>query len=131
TLMMGDRLTYTIRLVFPTSEARSFYDAIPTHTTYVPGSLSAPVGVVYDGDANAIVGPLTFFTRGEPSNPIEVRFAVQSGIMGTVGFAPQIVNRACFYPTSATTAACTWSNKVRTFSYAVQVYLPLVTRDGP
>ncbi|MBN1178341.1 MAG: SBBP repeat-containing protein, partial [Anaerolineae bacterium] len=45
TLMMGDRLTYTVQMVFPDEAARSFYDAIPTHTTYVPGSLSAPVGV--------------------------------------------------------------------------------------
>ena len=127
TLMMGDRLTYTIRLAFPTGEARSFYDAIPTHTTYVPGSLSAPVGLDYDAQADAIVGSLTF----TPGAPFEISFAVQSGIAGTVGFAPQITNRACFYPTDETPAACTWSNQVRTFSYAVQVYLPLVTRDGP
>jgi len=130
TLMLGDRLTYTIRLAFPTGEARSFYDAIPTHTTYISGSLSAPVGVTYDAEADAIVGPLSF-TPGAPSNPIEVSFAVQSGIAGTVGFAPQITNQACFYPTGETTAACTWSNEVRTFSYAVQVYLPLVTRRAP
>lgn len=130
TLMLGDRLTYTIRLVFPTGEARTFYDAIPTHTTYISGSLSAPVGVAYDAEAGAVVGPLTF-TPGEPSNPIEISFTVQSGMMGTAGFAPQIVNRACFYPTGETIAACTWSNETRTFSYAVQVYLPLVTRGGP
>ncbi|MBN2006846.1 MAG: SBBP repeat-containing protein [Anaerolineae bacterium] len=127
TLMLGDRLTYTVRLAFPDSAPRSFYDAIPTHTTYVPGSLSAPVGVVYDAEANAIVGPLAF----TPGVPFAISFAVQSGIMGTVGFAPQIVNRSCFYPTGETTAACVWSNEVRTFSYVLQVYLPLVVRNAP
>jgi len=128
TLMLGDRLTYTVRLVFPDNTPRSFYDAIPTHTTYVPGSLSAPVGVAYDAEANAIVGPLSFFTPGEP---FEINFVVRSGIMGTVGFAPQIVNRACFYPTGETPAACVWSNEVRTFSYVVRGYLPLVVRSAP
>ncbi len=127
TLMMGDRLTYTIRLVFPTSEARTFYDAIPMHTTYLSGTLNGPPGLAYDAEADAIVGPLSF----TPGAPFSVTFAVQSGIVGTVGFAPQITNRACFYPTGESTAACTWSNEVRTFSYAAQVYLPLVTRDGP
>lgn len=127
TLMMGDRLTYTIRLVFPTSLKRTFYDAIPTHTTYLSGTLSGPVGVAYDAEADAITGPLSFTV----SAPFSVSFAVQSGIVGTVGFAPQITNRACFYPTGQTTAACTWSNEVRTFSYAAQVYLPLVVRGGP
>ncbi len=127
TLMLGDRLTYTIRLVFPTGEAYSFYDAIPTHTTYISGTLSGPDGLDYDAQADAIVGSLTF----TPGAPFEISFAVQSGIVGTVGFAPQITNRACFYPTGETTAACTWSNEARTFSYAVQVYLPLVTRRAP
>ncbi len=127
TLMMGDRLTYTIRLVFPTSSPRSFYDAIPTHTTYLSGTLSGPDGLAYDAEANAITGPLSF-TVGAP---FSVSFAVQSGIVGTVSFAPQITNRACFYPTGETTAACIWSNEVRTFSYAVQVYLPLIVRGGP
>ncbi len=74
------------------------------------------------------MGSLTFFTPGEP---FKISFAVQSGIMGTVGFAPQITNRACFYPTGETTAACFWSNEVRTFSYVLQVYLPLVVRNAP
>ena len=36
-----------------------------------------------------------------------------------------------FYPTGETTAACFWSNEVRTFSYVLQVYLPLVVRNAP
>ena len=127
TLMLGDRMTYTVRLVFPDNAPRSFYDAIPTHTTYVPGTLSGPLGLAYDADADAIVGPLAF----TPGAPFSVTFAVQSGIMGTVGFAPQIVNRACFYPTGETTGACVWSNEVRTFSYVLRVYLPLVVRNTP
>ncbi|MGC9394858.1 MAG: SBBP repeat-containing protein [Anaerolineae bacterium] len=127
TLVLGDRLTYTVRLAFPDNAPRSFYDAIPTHTTYVPGTLSGPLGLAYDAETDAITGPLSF-TVGAP---FSVSFAVQSGIVGTVGFAPQITNRACFYPTGETTAACIWSNEVRTFSYAVQVYLPLIVRGGP
>ncbi len=124
TLMLSDRLTYTVQMVFPDGAGRSFYDAVPTYTTYVTGSLVAPGGVIYDPAAEVITGPLTF----TPGAPFSVTFAVQSEIVGTVGFAPLMVNRACFYPASGTTDACTWSNEVRTFSYARQVYLPLVLR---
>ncbi len=124
TLLMGTPITYTVALVFPDATARTFYDRIPTYTTYIPGTLVAPSGVVYDAGTRTVAGPLTI----APGTPLSVTFAVRVGIVGSVGFAPQIANRACVYPTGQTLDACVWSNEVRTFTYARQVFLPLVLR---
>jgi hypothetical protein len=127
TLFPGTPLTYTIDLVFPDDAPRSFYDAVPPHTSYLPGSLYAPAGVTYEpavGATGAITGPLSF----TPGEPFSVTFAVASDVTGSAGFAPQITNRACVYPTGEKLEACVWSNEVRTFSFARTVYLPLLVR---
>jgi hypothetical protein len=129
TLFPGTPLTYTIDLVFPDDTPRSFYDAVPTYTTYLPGSLHAPAGVIYEpavgaNGKGAITGPLSF----TPGEPFSVTFGVASDVTGSAGFAPQITNRACVYPTGAGLDTCVWSNAVRTFSFARTVYLPLLVR---
>jgi len=125
TLLMGTRLTYTVGLVFPDTTARDFYDAVPTYTTYVPGSLVAHAGVAYDPAQNAIVGPLTF----TPGAPFTVTFAVQTTIAGGPDFAPQIVNRACVHTPGNTLLLLACSNEVRTWTYVYRIYLPLTLRN--
>jgi len=121
TLLMGTRLTYTVGLVFPDTTTRDFYDAVPTYTTYIPGSLTAPTGVEYDSVQNAIVGPLMF----TPGAPFTVTFAVQTTISGGPDFAPQIVNRACVHTPGNTLLLLACSNEVRTSTYVYRIYLPL------
>ncbi|MCP4538780.1 MAG: hypothetical protein GY832_16730 [Chloroflexi bacterium] len=125
-LSLGSRLTYTVRLVFPDAASCSFYDAVPTYTTYVTGTLDAPPGVVYDSSGDAITGSLAF----TPTIPFSITFAVRSNIAGTVGFAPLITNRACAYSTGNTLAECAWSNTVQSYSHVLQIYLPLVLRSA-
>ncbi len=125
TLLLGTPLTYTIGLIFPDTTARSFYDAVPTYTTYITGTLIAPAGVTYDPAQNAIVGPLTFM----PGAPFTVTFAVQTTISGGPGFAPQIVNRACVHTPGDTLLLLACSNEVRTWTYVHRIYLPLTLRN--
>lgn len=125
TLLMGTRLTYTVGLVFPDATARDFYDAVPTYTTYVPDSLVAPSGVVYDPAQNAIVGPLTL----TPGEAFTVTFAVQTTISGGPEFAPQIVNRACVHTPGNTLLLLACSNEVRSWTYIYRIYLPLTLRN--
>lgn len=120
----NDPLTYTVRLVFPEHRDLVMYDQVPTYTTYISGSLDAPMDVAYDPVANAISGTLSMIA----TEPLTVSFVVRVGITGTLGFAPPIVNRACFYPFGAPLDDCVWSNEVRSPTYIWPVYLPLVIR---
>lgn len=124
-LAAGDRLTYTVAIAFPDAAPRTFYDAIPTHTAYIPGSLSAPGSVIYDAVSNAITGTLTI----TPGELFTITFVVSSTITGTPQFAPKITNRACVLPAGAPLSDCTWSNEVVTRSYAWRIFLPLTTRN--
>lgn len=124
TVGLNDTLTYTVRLVYPDDRSLVLYDPVPAYTTYISGSLSAPAGVVYDPTANAISGTLSL-TAGELET---VTFAVRVGVMGTVGFAPLITNRACIHPVGGDLADCEWSNEVRSYTYVWPIYLPLVLR---
>jgi WD40 repeat protein len=120
----GDELTYTLRLVFPEDRNLVPYDRIPTYTTYISGSLDAPAGVAYDPVTNAINGTLNMTA----AKPLTISFAVRVKVTGTLGFAPSIVNQACFYPFGGTLEGCIWSNEVHSFTYAWSVYLPLVVK---
>jgi len=88
----GQPLTYTLRLVYPDAREVALYDAVPTYTTYISGSLSGPVGAVYD--AGVISGMVSLAAN----TPLSLTFAVRVGVSGTVRFSPPIVNRACVYP---------------------------------
>jgi len=120
----GDSLTYTVRLVFPENRTLVLYDRVPTYTTYISGSLNAPMGVIHDPIANAISGTLSL-TTGIPET---VTFAVRVGVTGTVGLAPSIINRACVYPVGEGLAECMWSNEVHSYTYVWPICLPLVLR---
>ncbi|RLB88558.1 MAG: hypothetical protein DRH10_07400 [Deltaproteobacteria bacterium] len=120
----GQPLTYTLRLVYPDAREVALYDAVPTYTTYISGSLRGPVGAVYD--AGVISGTLNLAAN----TPLSLTFAVRVGVSGTVRFSPPIVNRACVYPVGGGLDDCEWSNEVRHPTYLWYLYLPLVTRDG-
>ena len=121
---LGDRLTYTVRLVYPEARNLALYDRVPTYTTYISPSLVAPAGVAYDPATNAISGALSL-TPGEPAT---VTFAVRVNVIGTAGLAPIIINRACVYPVGGGLVDCEWSNEVFNYTYAWSVYLPVVLR---
>jgi hypothetical protein len=125
TLGLGDRLTYTLRLIYPESNSLALYDPLPpyTYTRYVSGSLDAP-GLAYYSDTHTISGTVNV-TTGELTT---VTFAVQIGVMGTAGFAPTIVNRACVHLPGEGLADCEWSNRVTHYTYVWPVYLPVVMR---
>jgi hypothetical protein len=124
TVGLNDTLTYTVHLIYPDDRSLVLYDRVPTYTTYISGSLSAPTGVIYDPDIDAISGTLSL-TAGDLET---VTFAARVEIMGTVGFGPLIVNRACVYPVGEGLAECEWSNEVRSYTYVWPIYLPLVLR---
>ncbi len=124
TLRLGSAITYTLRLIFPDAASRTFYDAVPTHTSYITGTLTAPGDVHYDAVTGAIGGTFT----PVPGVPLTVTFAVRVGITGTPQASPLIINRACVRPVGSGMDACTWSNVVRTFTYMHRLYLPLILR---
>jgi hypothetical protein len=118
----GDVLTYTVHLVYPETASLLFRDPVPTYTTYISGSLSAPTGLFYDREANAISGTLVV-TAGQVQ---AVAFAVRVGITGTLGFAPIIVNQGCVYTLVGEPVDC---DEAFSFAYIWPVYLPLVQRS--
>ncbi len=118
----GEALTYTVNIVWPTSDTFFIYDAVPTHTTYIPGSLtkSSPWDTVaYDPATNVISGTVSQGT---------VTFAVHVAVTGTVSAAPIIANRACLRPLGSAETACEWSEEVRHFTYVWSLYLPVIRR---
>jgi len=121
----GEQITYTVHVVYPQDGVRVLYDPLPTTTTYISNSLSAPPGVMYDAAAQALTGPLTL-TAGVSQTIV---FRVRVAITGTAQLAPPVVNRACVYPAGGTTAECQWSNEVNYPTYRAAVYLPLVVRN--
>jgi hypothetical protein len=125
-LEYGDSLTYTIRLVYPEDRDLVLYDRVPTYTTYISGSLSAPPGVTYDPVANAITGTLNLTATMLTT----VSFAAQVEVTGTAESAPVIVNRACIHPVGAGLDDCEWSNRVIHFTYVWPFYLPFVFRSA-
>ncbi len=122
----GELITYTIHVVYPQDGDYFLYDLIPTTTTYISGSLSAPTGVIYDAAAEVITGPLTLTASISQT----IIFRVQVAITGTAQVAPPVVNRACIYPASRTMTECQWSNEVAYPTYQATVYLPLVMSDA-
>jgi photosystem II stability/assembly factor-like uncharacterized protein len=125
-LKYGDPITYTVRLVSPVERNLVLYDRVPTYTTYISDSLDAPTGVIYDPEADAISGTLSLTA----TVPETVTFAVQVGVTGTIGLAPDITNRACIYPVGGELADCEWSNEVRSYTYVWRVYLPVALRTS-
>ena len=121
----GDRITYTIHVITPTSGVLVFYDQVPTHTTLVSGSLNAPVGVVYQPSTRAITGTLDLTAAVSQT----VSFAVSVTVAGTAHFAPIITNRACIYRLDRGMEDCEWSKDVWVFTYARMIHLPLVMRS--
>ncbi len=124
TLSLGDRLTYTLEVVYPWRRSLRLYEPIPTHTTYVSGSLSGPEGLFYDPEIDCLRG-MFGLAAGQPAT---ISFAVQLAVQGTTDLTPIIVNRACFYPSGGEVSDCEWSNQVWTFTHAMPVYLPIVIR---
>jgi hypothetical protein len=102
------------------------YDRVPTHTTYISSSLSAPAGVIYDPVANAITGTLNLTATMLTT----VSFAARVEVTGTVESAPVIVNQACVHPVGAGLEDCEWSNQVVNFTYVWPFYLSLAFRSA-
>jgi hypothetical protein len=133
TLGLGDRLTYTLHLVYHEDGDLVLYDPLPpyTYTRYVSGSLKLGSGmggtsnVGYVSATHTISGTLSLTA----TIPTSLSFAVQMEIAGTASFAPIITNRACIHLPGEGVADCEWSNEVRSFTYARSIYLPLVLRN--
>ncbi|MDY7076912.1 MAG: SBBP repeat-containing protein [Chloroflexota bacterium] len=127
TVGLNDTLTYTVRILYPDDRSLVLYDQMPTYTTYIADSLSTttPTSVTYHTTAAVISGTMNLTA----TLPATVSFAVRVEVMGTVGFAPRIVNRACVYPVGGGLADCEWSNQVRNFTYLWSTYLPLVMKS--
>jgi len=120
----GDILTYTITLAYPEPATVSLFDPISHYTDYITGSLQAPAGVSFDMQTHAVTGTLSL----PDSNPVEIAFAVEVQVSGTIGFAPVITNRACLRLPGQTLSDCEWSNTVSNPTYLWFTYLPFVTR---
>ena len=118
----GDPLTYTVCIIYPDTRILTLYDPVPTYTSYISVSLSAPGGVAYDLLSNAISGTLNLTA----AVPTTVSFVVRVEITGTKESAPLIRNRACVCPEGSGDGVC--SNEVISFIYAWPVYLPIVMR---
>ncbi len=118
----GDTLTYTVGLVAPQNKTVSLYDAVPTYTVFVSGSLSAPPNVTYNAGDNTVGGVVTL----TQNIPVTITFATRAAITGTAGFAPRILNRACVYPFGGSLNACEWSEQTVNNTVLHAVYLPLI-----
>jgi uncharacterized repeat protein (TIGR01451 family) len=123
---LGERITYTIHVITPTSGMIAFYDQVPTHTTFVSDSFIAPAGVVYQSSIRAITGTLDLTAAVSQT----VSFAVSVTVAGTASFAPLIRNEACIYGLDLGIEDCEWSKEVWVFTYARTIHLPLVMRSG-
>jgi len=121
----GQAITYTIHLLYPDSRSVGLYDRVPTHTTYISGSLSGPAGVAYDATTDAISGTLSVTA----ATPATVTFAVRVAVTGTATIHYIVANRACVHPPEEGLAGCEWSEEVLNPTYVWPVYLPLVTRE--
>ncbi len=123
---LGERITYTIHVITPTSGMIALYDQVPTYTTFVSGSLNAPAGVVYQSSIRAITGTLDLSAAVSQT----VSFAVSVTVAGTANFAPLITNKACIYGLDRGMEDCEWSKEAWIFTYARTIHLPLVMRSG-
>ena len=122
----SDTITYTLRFVYPLIAGISLYDATPTYTTYISGSLvSSKPGVVYDPATNVITGPL-ILSGGEYAT---VTFAAMVNITGSAEFGPIIQNQARVCPLPGYGDVCEWSNTTLNYTYLWTVYLPIVARN--
>lgn len=73
-LTPGEIITFTLTATLPqTATHYQIYDAIPTYTTYLTGSLAEPVGVTFSAEHNAIIGTLTL----GPNALTEIQYAVR------------------------------------------------------
>jgi hypothetical protein len=125
TVGLGSRLTYTLNLVYPMISRMGLYDAIPTYTSYISGSLvSSEADIVYDAAANIITGSL--YLAG--SEQATVTFAVQVDVAGTAAFGPIIQNQAKACPLPGYGGVCEWSNITKNYTYLWRVHLPIVMR---
>lgn len=120
----GEPITYAVHLIYPENRTLLLYDRVPTYTTYISGSLSAPVGVTYDPATDAISGMLTL----SATIPTSVSFAVRVEVTGTITTAHTIANRACVRAPGSELGECEWSNRALNFTYVWPVYLPLILR---
>ncbi len=120
----GSALTYTVRLVAPQDKTVLLYDPVPSYTTFISGSVSAPPGVGYDAASNAISGTITLTLN----LPLTVTFQARVEVTGTADWAPRIVNRACAHPPGSGLSACEWSDETINYTYVWPIYLPLVMR---
>ena len=74
TRVPGQIITFTLEATLPqTATLYQIYDAIPTHTTYITGSLTGPVGVTYSAEHDALIGTLTL----GPKALTEIQYAVR------------------------------------------------------
>ena len=119
TVGLGSRITYTLRLIWPKDATLTLHDALPPYTRYINNSLNT-AGMTCYPDTHIISGSLNM-TAGEP---VTVTFAMEVQVMGTVGFAPTIINQARICQGDI----CQWSNQTTNFTYIQKVYLPLVVR---
>ncbi len=114
-------ITYTLTIAAPEATELALYDAIPTGTTYITGSLWPTFSnVTFDAESNAITGTVT----ADPISATQIRFSVH--ITDTEAMA--ITNRACIFPVEGTMAECEWSNETRTELAEYKIFLPLVIR---
>jgi hypothetical protein len=118
----SDILTYTLDLIAPVDGTVRVSDPVPTYTTYVSGSLSAPAGVSCDAAASIITGSLTL----QAGTPAALSFGARVEVTGTVEFGPLIVNRACLYDEG--TGEPIDCDDVFSYTYVYPAYLPLVVR---
>lgn len=120
----GDILTYTITLAYPGPATVSLFDPISHYTDYITDSLQAPAGVSFDVQTHAVTGTVSL----PDSNPIEITFAVEVQVSGSIGFAPGITNRAFLCLPGQTLLECEGSNTVSNPTYLWFTYLPFVVR---
>ncbi|MBI4320396.1 MAG: SBBP repeat-containing protein [Chloroflexi bacterium] len=121
-LAPGDVLSYTVSVVVQSDQAMGFYDRVPTYTTYISGSLNAPVGVIYDSTTNAITGSVSL----SGGVPVTITYGVRADAPSAVGSLARILNQACIYPAGGVLATCAWSNEVSNYASGWRIYLPVI-----
>lgn len=130
TRIPGEIITFTLKATLPqTATHYQIYDAIPTHTTYITGSLTDPIGVTYSAEHDALIGTLAL----GPNALAEIQYAVRIDDLPPEALPATFSTQACLhtgagdYPPTNCYAKSNALN-FRILSQIYNVFLPLTLR---
>ncbi len=126
----GEIITFTLTATYPhTVTHYQIYDAIPTYTTYLTGSLTGPIGVTFSAEHNAIIGTLTL----DPNAISEIQYATRVDDLPAEVLPATFSTQACLHTGVGGYPPVNCDSKSNVLNFRIitevhRVFLPLISR---